>query len=180
MVQAIRLANGAKDRRSTEPETFLASVRISCELPTGPRIRSSETGARSASWKWPIAGRSRIGSGCHSPVDARFPPRIFPRRAGRCLVATATRSRSKSRNNHVRKQVHRVRSDESDFSQVVPFPTQIARESEPLEGRCGGRKPRKPGRAAIPRRRTPVAVSHSPSDGSFHAWAEQELSGRAR
>src|SRR4051794_33673347 len=64
-----------------------------------------------------------------------IPPRIFPRCAGRGPVATGTRSRSKTRNNQVRKQVSSspIRR-ESDFSHVAPFPTQVSRESEPLEG----------------------------------------------
>lgn len=69
------------------------------------------------------------------PSEHRILPRIFPRRAGRCPMATATRSRSKTRNNQVRKQVSSspIRR-ESDFSHAAPSPTQVARESEPLEG----------------------------------------------
>jgi len=83
-------------------------------------------------------------------------------------VATATRSRSKTRNNQVRKQVSSspIRR-ESDFSCIPPFPTQISRESEPLEGAL--RREEAPETRQSRQSEAPDAGRgvHSSSDGRF-------------
>jgi hypothetical protein len=60
-------------------------------------------------------------------------PWFFPRRAGRCFVATATRSRSKPRKPHVRSPIQSDRHRETISPQVSPLLPQVARDPEPLE-----------------------------------------------
>src|SRR5271166_6466437 len=89
--------------------------------------------------------RSREGAEHHEPPSSLMnlaPPWIFPRRAGRCRMATATKTRSKkttkTRSKKTRKTQVRVPSSsdhlpESESSQTSPPLAQVSREQEPLE-----------------------------------------------
>jgi hypothetical protein len=62
------------------------------------------------------------------------PPWIFPRRAGGCRMATATKTRSKkTRKTQVRVPFSSDHLRESESSQTSPPPAQVSREQEPLE-----------------------------------------------
>lgn len=80
--------------------------------------------------------RSREGTEHHEPPSSLMDPVLpwlFPRRAGRCCMATATKTRLKTRKTQVRLPLPSDHLREADSSQTSPPLTQVSREQEPLE-----------------------------------------------
>jgi len=81
--------------------------------------------------------RSREGAEHHEPPSSLMNlalPWIFPRRAGRCRMASATKTRSKkTRKTQVRVPSSSDHLPESEPSQTSPPLAQVSREQEPLE-----------------------------------------------
>src|SRR5271165_7281200 len=81
--------------------------------------------------------RSREGTEHHEPPSSLMnlaPPWIFPRRAGRCRMATVTKTRSKkTRKTQVRVPLSSDHIQEPESSQASLPLAQVSREQEPLE-----------------------------------------------